>query len=239
MRTLFVIGIVSIVVLIAWLLFLNYDMTRFKSELFVNPVAEQGSKDGSNEAFIQSDDTRESLENARTAIQSTDTLESLTFPMNTDIEKVTNTSDMIDTGSELRQIGLQPKLTDTGISPKLMKLFTMLGPLNKGLDEIYVELTPLHDQRLSVGNRRREIIEQIGEGNLDQATVRTLYAELEEINTLNAESGPRIFELQDQARQIEERQLTFLEEYGYTSWEEFLNPHGETYFNWYSKQTNE
>ena len=44
MRKLFVVGFVSVVVLIAWLLFLNLDMKRFESETSVDPVPQQDSK---------------------------------------------------------------------------------------------------------------------------------------------------------------------------------------------------
>ena len=77
MRKLFVVGFVSVVVLIAWLLFLNLDMKRFESETSVDPVPQQDSKNGSNKGFVQNENTHEPLENGGTPLQATSALHSL------------------------------------------------------------------------------------------------------------------------------------------------------------------
>ena len=65
MRKLFVVGFVSVVVLIAWLLFLNLDMKRFESETSVDPVPQQDSKNGSNKGFVQNENTHDHLKMLR------------------------------------------------------------------------------------------------------------------------------------------------------------------------------
>ena len=148
-------------------------------------------------------------------------------------------TDKEHTASDVVQIDLQQTLVNTNISPELMKIFTSYSPLDMEIDKLNVELTPLQEQYSSLSDRRREIHDQLGEGNLNRDTVNALYAELNEINEWSEENVSRIFELQDDVSKIREGQLTLLKENGFSSLEDFLIPHGETYFNWYSEQINE
>ncbi len=236
MRKLFVVGIVSVVVLIAWVLFLNYDLERFEKELTFVPLPQQDSNTGSNKTGIQNENSQKPLENGGTSLQTTEPLESFQPQNNINTDMV---ADKGDTAFDVLQIDLQQTLVNSDISPELMKIFTSYSPLNNEIDKLNLELTPLQEQYSSLSDRRREIHDQLGVGNLNRATVNALYAELNEISEWSDGNVSRIFELQDEVSKIREEQLNLLKENGFSSLEEFLIPHGETYFNWYSGRNNE
>lgn len=233
MRKLFVVGLISVVVLIAWFLFLNHDMKSFESEFSIGP--QQGSNNGLNQAFVQNENTHEPLKKGGTYLQTTEVRESINLQNNIKTDIV---ADKAETASDIVQINPQQTLIETAISPKLMQIFTRYGPLNMEIDKLNLELTPLQEQYSSLSDRRREIHDQLGEGNLNRATVNALYVELNEINEWSDGNVSRIFELQDEVGKIREEQLNLLEEYGFSSLEEFLIPHGETYLKWYSGHDN-
>ncbi len=233
MRKLFVVGIVSVVVLIAWLLFLNLDMKRFESETSVDPVPQQDSKNGSNKGFVQNENTHEPLENAEKSIQSTESPESVTPVNNTDTDKG-------DTASVVNPDDPQQTPTDTGLSPETIKLYKAYRSIAKEMKKYSGEqLAPLQNQFVLSDKRTKEIQNQMNSGPLDRATIIVMAEELKTITAWKNENFPRISELQNKVRQINEQQLSNLKEYGYSSFEEFWNTHWKTYETWESEQTNE
>ena len=233
MKKLFVVGIVSVVVLIAWLLFLNLDMKRFESETSVDPVPQQGSKNGSNKGFVQNENTHEPLENAEKSIQSTESPESVTPVNNTDTDKG-------DTASVVNPDDPQQTPTDTALSPETIKLYKAYRSIAKEMKKYSGEqLAPLQNQFVLSDKRTKEIQNQMNSGPLDRATIIVMAEELKTITAWKNENFPRISELQNKVRQINEQQLSNLKEYGYSSFEEFWNTHWKTYETWESEQTNE
>ena len=240
MRKLFVVGIVSVVVLIAWLLFLNLDMKRFESETSVDPVPQQDSKNGSNKGFVQNENTHEPLENAEKSIQSTESPESVTPVNNTDTDKgdtasVVNPDDPQQTPTDT---GLSP--TDTGLSPETIKLYKDYRSIAKEMKKYNTEqYLPMQNHYSTLTERRKEIHNQLVNDILDRATTIAMYKELDEIRAWNDENLTSMFELQGIVHQIEEKRLTLLKENGYPSYDEFSTVHGKTYRTWESEQTNE
>ncbi len=233
MRKLFVVGIVSVVVLIAWLLFLNLDMKRFESETSVDPVPQQDSKNGSNKGFVQNENTHEPLENAEKSIQSTESPESVTPVNNTDTDKG-------DTASVVNPDDPQQTPTDTALLPETIKLYKAYRSIAKEMKKYSGEqLAPLQNQFVLSDKRTKEIQNQMNSGPLDRATIIVMAEELKTITAWKNENFPRISELQNKVRQINEQQLSNLKEYGYSSFEEFWNTHWKTYETWESEQTNE
>ena len=239
MRKLFVVGIVSVVVLIAWLLFLNLDMKRFESETSVDPVPQQDSKNGSNKGFVQNENTHEPLENAEKSIQSTESPESVTPVNNTDTDKG-------DTASVVNPDDPQQTPTDTALLPETIKLYKAYRSIAKEMKKYSGEqLAPLQNQFVLSDKRTKEIQNQmnsgplVNSGPLDRATIIVMAEELKTITAWKNENFPRISELQNKVRQINEQQLSNLKEYGYSSFEEFWNTHWKTYETWESEQTNE
>ena len=237
MRILFVVGIVSVVVLTAWLFILSHDMKRFERELAVGPEPQQGSKNGSNKAFVQNENTHEPLENAETSIQSTESLESVTSPNNTNTDKGDTASGVVPiTASEAVPMDTQQKSTDTQLSPKLKKLFTAYLSIDKEMTTYNTEqLLPLQNQCFSSEERKKEIINALLSGVPDQATTDALYKELDGIKAWRDENLQSMFDLQDKVKQIEEKGSALLKEYGYSSFDEFWNTHGKTYETWESE----
>ena len=233
MRKLFVVGFVSVVVLIAWLLFLNLDMKRFESETSVDPVPQQDSKNGSNKGFVQNENTHEPLENAEKSIQSPESPESVTLVNNTDTDKG-------DTASVVNPDDPQQTPTDTALSPETIKLYKAYRSIAKEMKKYSGEqLAPLQNQFVLSDKRTKEIQNQMNSGPLDRATIIVMAEELKTITAWKNENFPRISELQNKVRQINEQQLSNLKEYGYSSFEEFWNTHWKTYETWESEQTNE
>ena len=233
MRKLFVVGFVSVVVLIAWLLFLNLDMKRFESETSVDPVPQQDSKNGSNKGFVQNENTHEPLENADTSIQSTESPESVTLVNNTDTDKG-------DTASVVNPDDPQQTPTDTALSPETIKLYKAYRSIVKEMKKYSGEqLAPLKNQFVLSDKRTKEIQNQIRSRTLDRATIIDMVKEIKEITAWKNENMPRLSELQNKVRQINEKGSALIKEYGYSSFEEFWNTHWKTYETWESEQTNE
>ena len=233
MKKLFVVGIVSVVVLIAWLLFLNLDMKRFESETSVDPVPQQDSKNGSNKGFVQNENTHEPLENAEKSIQSTESPESVTPVNNTDTDKG-------DTASVVNPDDPQQTPTDTGLSPETIKLYKAYRSIAKEMKKYSGEqLAPLKNQFVLSDKRTKEIQNQIRSRTLDRATIIDMVKEIKEITAWKNENMPRLSELQNKVRQINEKGSALIKEYGYSSFEEFWNTHWKTYETWESEQTNE
>ncbi len=233
MRKLFVVGIVSVVVLIAWLLFLNLDMKRFESETSVDPVPQQDSKNGSNKGFVQNENTHEPLENAEKSIQSPESPESVTLVNNTDTDKG-------DTASVVNPDDPQQTPTDTALSPETIKLYKAYRSIAKEMKKYSGEqLAPLKNQFVLSDKRTKEIQNQIRSRTLDRATIIDMVKEIKEITAWKNENMPRLSELQNKVRQINEKGSALIKEYGYSSFEEFWNTHWKTYETWESEQTNE
>ncbi len=233
MRKLFVVGFVSVVVLIAWLLFLNLDMKRFESETSVDPVPQQDSKNGSNKGFVQNENTHEPLENAEKSIQSPESPESVTLVNNTDTDKG-------DTASVVNPDDPQQTPTDTALSPETIKLYKAYRSIAKEMKKYSGEqLAPLKNQFVLSDKRTKEIQNQIRSRTLDRATIIDMVKEIKEITAWKNENMPRLSELQNKVRQINEKGSALIKEYGYSSFEEFWNTHWKTYETWESEQTNE
>ena len=233
MRKLFVVGFVSVVVLIAWLLFLNLDMKRFESETSVDPVPQQDSKNGSNKGFVQNENTHEPLENAEKSIQSPESPESVTLVNNTDTDKG-------DTASVVNPDDPQQTPTDTALSPETIKLYKAYRSIAKEMKKYSGEqLAPLQNQFVLSDKRTKEIQNQMNSGPLDRATIIVMAEELKTITAWKNENMPRLSELQNKVRQINEKGSALIKEYGYSSFEEFWNTHWKTYETWESEQTNE
>ena len=233
MRILFVVGIVSVVVLTAWLFILSHDMKRFERELAVGPEPQQGSKNGSNKAFVQNENTHEPLENAEKSIQSTESPESVTPVNNTDTDKG-------DTASVVNPDDPQQTPTDTALSPETIKLYKAYRSIAKEMKKYSGEqLAPLKNQFVLSDKRTKEIQNQIRSRTLDRATIIDMVKEIKEITAWKNENMPRLSELQNKVRQINEKGSALIKEYGYSSFEEFWNTHWKTYETWESEQTNE
>lgn len=234
MRKLFVVGFISVVVLIGWILFLNYDMKHFEKEHTVATLPQQDSN--KDKAGDQSENTNETLENAETPIEIKELKE-----LSESVTSVNNpNTDKSDTSTVVDPDDPQQILTDTRLSPETIKLYKTYRSIAKEMQKYSGEqLAPLQKQYGSLNKRSKEIQTQIRSGNFDQATITLLAEELKEITAAQNEIFPRMFELQNKIREIDEKQTANLKEYGYSSFEEFWNTHWKTYETWESEQTNE
>lgn len=233
MRRLFVVGTVCFVVLIAWLLYINYDMIHFENEHSDVPVTQQESNNSLNKGTVQNRNTNEPIENAETSIQSTDSVESIPSVN----EPITDKDDTYSVGNPVVQ---QQAPTDTRLSPETIKFYKAYRSLDKEMTKYNSEqLVPLQKKFSLYEERRVEINNQLVNGNHDRATINVLREELNEIIAWCEENSSTQFELQDKVREIDERQIANIKEFGYSSFDEFWTAHWKTYEVWVSEQTSQ
>ena len=230
MRKLFVVGIMSVVGLIAWVLFLNYDLKRFEKEHTSATLPQQDSNTVSDKAGIQNESSQKPLDNADISIQSKESPESVSTENDTNTDKG-NTDSVVVATDELHMS------SDTQLSPQLTKLFTTYYNTNEEMIKYNNEqLLPLQKQNFKFETRKREILDLLISGVLDVETIDVLHEELDAIHAWKDENLPNMFALQDVVKQIEEKQTANMNEHGFSSFEDFWNTHWKTYETWESEQ---
>lgn len=233
MRELFIVGIVGVVVVIAWLLFLNFDMKRFEKEHYQVPLTQQGSTKTSNTENVQNENPHLPIDIAKKSIQSSEYPESITTLENSNVGNG-------DTPSTVNQIDLQQTPTDIALPPEIITLYKEYHSIEKGMTKHFTEqYLPMKNHYLSLSERRKEIHNQISSGNHDPETINTMYQELDEIRRWRNENMTRLFDLQHIVNQIQQKGLALIEGHGYSSDDEFMTVHLKTYQIWKSKQTDE
>lgn len=233
MRKLVVVCIIAVVGIIAWISYLKYDLNRFIKEL---PSTSDASSPSEQQVKGTAKDATETsvvgvTETEQTGLKST--LEGTP-------EDVAQLTQLINTNSntKMERSGIETGQAkeDTRISPELEKFFTSYYNIRKEIEKVdKMELAPLQVQSLQMSNRWHAIVDQLSR-DPDEATVKELNAELKEIEAWETMFNPKIYELQDEVRQIFGKQTVLLKEHGFLTWENFWNTHQKTYKAWVSEQ---
>lgn len=233
MRKLFVVGIVSVVVLIAWVLFLNYDLIRFEKEHTSATLPQQDSNTGLNKAGIQNENSQKPLEDADISIESKESPESVSTENNTNTDKG---------NMDLVVAPIEPQLTPTdtalSLSPETIELYKAYRIIDKEMTKYNTEqYRPMKNYYFTLTERRKEIHNELVNGIYDPPTIIALHEELSEIQAWYDKNSTKMYELQDTVNQIIEKGLSLLKANGYSSYNEFLTVHRKTYQTWKSEQT--
>ena len=228
MRKLIVGSIASLIVLIAWMLYLHYDAKRFMLNLAtplrttevqpLDSVSKESTVIPSNRETRSDSDEWVGLPSSS---QASDSIESSETESN-----VVSEEDPLKTPQE-------PE--DTKFSPELETLFSEYNNLHQQSIEVSKEFSPLMTRHITATHRIRKIVlEELGAAT-DKAAKQALYDELKEIQTWKEEVKPRTMALQDERQRLSEARLNLLKAAGFSSVEEFMNMHQETYITWVSE----
>lgn len=225
MRKLFVGGIVFVLTLVMWKLYLDYETKQFIQKLSQPPSQVQQLDGTTKVTTVTSGEevnntVHEPLESAP-RLSATETSADSERPIQTD------TAAIFEVGS--LSPGQEPD--EIGLSPAVETLFSEFAALYEESLVVGKVFAPLTDQTVAASRRQTEIGQKLS-ATTDNAKIRALYAESEEISAWFKEIKPTYIELRDELRRIQDARDTLLEEYGFASEEEFRDNHWEAYKAW-------
>ncbi len=213
-------GIVLVIVMGAWVLYLAYDTKRFIQSLPEPPTNEKQPSVRITPLKTAVDDT--AVERTEERISETPTTETMEKPLTT------------TSGTFLDEVSIEELqgADDTGLSPELELLFTAYHSLTQEYRAVNKVLNPLLDRHHLASNRRADILLDELPASVDGPERRALENEFYEIGAWKKSVKEQTIELQEERRQIAEERSILLAEYGIADWREFLQRHGETYDAW-------
>ena len=228
MRKLILGGIVFVIALVAWKLYLDYDTKQFIQSLPKPPVPTQSLDTTPERATTTPINTETDVPPVEVLEDAPDT--SATTPA--ELTGISTT----DATFEDVFVEQAPEPDDTGFSPELEALFSAYYPLHQKLGEVSKVLNPILDRHHFGSNRIREILFDELSASADGPERQALYAEIDEIHAWKESVKQETFELQDERQQLSNERSTLLAEYGILSWREFHEIHGDTYNTWKAEQ---
>ncbi|MYK44520.1 MAG: hypothetical protein F4039_10625 [Gammaproteobacteria bacterium] len=225
MRKLIFGGIVFVLAMVVWKLYLDYETKQFIQNLPRLPESELRQVDSPLEPVPTTSLNTES--NAVMADMSEDTSDTSVII----ITEIANTpvTDSVFENTSLEQL---PEPDETRFPSELEKLFSAYYPIHEEVTEISKVLRPLLDQHLLGSRRIREILLNDLPASVDGPKRQALYAEMTEIEAWNDEVEPTIFELHDKRTLLSNERSTLLATYGISSYHEFDKLHGNAYEVW-------
>lgn len=222
-------GIVFVVALIAWILYLYYDTKQFiqnlpelpKQNLDVPPVSVTTTSINLKPDEHVENVLEDILEDPPGAFASSsaDTIDPAT-------------TSLFFQDAFVKQV---PKSDDTGLFPELEMLFLRIRAFEEEILEVIAVLDPIIKEDISIMFRQQEISHELSVVT-DSATEQALYEERTELLTREEELAPRIFDLQNEEDEIETKRDSFLERYGISSWQEFKDIYADAYKIWKTQQ---
>jgi len=222
-------GIVLMLAMIAWTLYLEYDKRQFIQSLPKLPQTRH-QPDGATERLAPLPENREE----QTVQQAPENVLDAVPAAPEDFTDLAEGE--ADTVFEEAFVEPLQASEATGLSPELEALFSAYDVLYTESVEVSKVLSPLLDTDVLATQRIREILSDALPNAPDDAARQVLYDEFDELRAWQEEVEPTIYELQDQCTQVYEERLTLLAEHGFSSEEEFLDTHEETYKAWKAEQ---
>lgn len=222
-----VIGIIFVVALITWVLYLHYDTKRFIHNLPQAPVLRP-----------QGQEIPARVTTATIKLKPDDPVidvweKTPEMPVNSPANPTdTGARDLVFKGAF---VGQKLESDDTGLSPELEILFLAIRVLEEERLAVLAVVDPMRQENVSIMFRQHEISSELS-NSTDSATEKALYEERTELLEREDELSSRIFELQDEYNQIKADRSAFLEQYGISSWQEFKEIYGGAYKTWKNKQ---
>ena len=232
MRKLFVSGIISMIIMIAWLLYLNYDMDRFMqgiSDISQIPQQERNSEQGDvrlpKQVSVSSPDTHEPVEETKQDTPQSEITEKFVLPRGPDTNKVFQTVPA-KTGHES---------SISGLTPELEKIFIEYKPLYNTLVEFAKEYGSLDLEVHTAETRLSQVRENISTTQDNQRRLE-LYKEAKELSKKLEEINPIYEESQTELERLINVERSFFTARGFSSEAEFWKNHEATYRDWFDTQ---
>jgi hypothetical protein len=229
MRKLILAGIISVLVVIAFISYLKYDTQRFMKELSSTPHApsppEQQVKDTAKDALVT---PTGSIKESTTEHEKASLLSSEGLPAGTseDVAHPNRLLSNTEKGGDVLESGQTP--ADTELSPEVVALYTDLQPLYDeytivGLEYMQV-MTKMHE---SV-ERKKEITQELN-ATSNPETEQALRIERKQLQTWIDANYSTYRELRDETDRRVDAMETFLNSRGYSSRDDF---DWKTFFTW-------
>ena len=234
MRKLIFTGVISVLVIIAWIGYLKYNTKKFIEEWSSEPLPKQQVNSTVKDSTETSVDGVAKTEQA--GLENT-----LSFSPEDTPEDVGQSNDSdAGTGSIMGVLDPEQTPEGTGISPELKKVFSEYHNLYKESEELSYVLGPLIIRSVEMSQRLTVIGQELSAAR-DEATKRKIRAEWAAINKLieEDESGTfkLQFKLQDEARQLASERLRIINAYGFETEKDFLKAHRNDYETWVSDES--
>ncbi len=227
MRKLILGGIVFVLMLVGWVLFLEREKRQFEESLPKLPAPTQHVNKVPTHA--------EKPENLAPDEPEVEVLEDIHETPAAVPEKIrdTETTDSVFEDEIVEQIQ-EPEAA--GLSPELEALFSEYAPLQEAISEVSKVLGPLIDRHHWGSDRIRDILLRELPVSADGPERQALHAEIDEIHAWKESVKEQTFELQDERQRLSNELSALLAKYGISSWREFHHIHGDTYNAWKAEQ---
>ena len=221
MRKLIIIGIISVVAMIAWIGYLKYDTQQFIKELSSTPEAsslEQQAKDTAKDASVPAPDSTMESTTGHEKVSPLPT-EDLRAETSEDVTHPDRLRSNTETGGDVLGSGGTP--ADTELSPEVVALYTDLQPIYDEYAIVSWEYMQVMTKMHEVSDRKDEITFQLSSNPKARQELR----ELQEWINANYSTYE---ELHDEASRRADVMKTFINSRGY-SYRDF---DWETFFTW-------
>lgn len=229
MRKLIITGIITVLSVLTWTCYIQYDTKKFIEELPQEPPTKQhvdGNKKDSRDTLRDGDIETTQTKHENTSIFSSEKKQEDSAQPN---------ESGADTGREVDASVLGQTPSDNGISPELIKVFKEIQPIYKEMEEIVSKIAPLNRQMQKTRVLKQAIWSEL-ETVKDPDEGKKLSEELESLTQLEQEAGSKMLKLQGKLIPSENKLKRILSEYGFRSQREFETNHIETYKTWVSEQ---
>lgn len=229
MRKLIVAGIVTVLLLVSWTCYMQYNTKKFIEELPQEPPPKpqvDGNKKDSRQSLVdEGSKTTQSRQENTTVLTSEEKQEDSSQPN----ESGTGT------GREVNALDLDQTTSNNGISPELKKVFTEIRPIYKQMKEIVNKMRQGNDQIARISQQQQNILSEVDSID-DEKRKGELQEEYNASIKLERELGLAIIKLQDDLIPFETELRQILSENGFQSQLEFERTHMKTYETWVSEQ---
>ena len=225
MRKLLFGGIVFVLAMVVWKLYLHYETKQFIQNLPKLPKSELWQLDSTLEPVPTTPLNTESNEPMADISEDTSDTSAIIIAEGTN----TPVTNLVFEDISVEQL---PEPDETRLPSELEKLFLAYYPVHEEVTEISKVLRPLLDQHLLGSRRIREILLNDLPASVDGPERQAFYAEMAEIEAWNDEVEPTIFELHEKRTLLSNERSTLLATYGISSYHEFDKLHGNAYEVW-------
>ena len=229
MRKLIIAGSITMLAVIAWISYLQYDIKKFRSDLSLN-TPEQQVKSTTKDALETLPDGADGVVET-TQAESENTLTGLPErKMEGAAQTVENDADALKNDKTSENIGQASE--NIGLSPEIKLFFVAYKAYRKQCMEVNDKLTPVAKQYASIIDQITNIPDNYSyqESLVVEDRTNKLIKQLETV-------GSVLMPLQEERDRVYEEGLKLFSEQGFASEEEFRTAYGEIYDTWEADPT--
>lgn len=233
MKRLFLAGIVCVVIVIAWLFYLNYDMDQFTqniTDISQDQLQDSASKQPDDSVVdqmsVRASDSDAPVEETKQDIQPSEKIEKGVSARASDANKVFQTDHQIKTRVET---------SIPGLTPELEKIFIEYKPLYNTLVEFAKEYGSLDLEVHTTETRLSQVRENISTTQDNQSRLE-LYKEEKELSKKLEEMNPIYEKSQTELERLIIVERDFFTARGFSSEADFWKNHEATYRDWFDNQ---